>query len=123
MFKKMQFVISILFVVAMVLSACTQATQTTAPVTEAPAVTEPPATKAPVVEEPTTAPVVEEPTAVMPEVPPLSDIVLKVTPAGGSTTTYTYNFNPFSTTYLFPTINGIYEPMMIINHVKGEILP
>ena len=114
MFKKIQSIISILFVLVMVLSACTTATPTTAPETEAPVV-EAPETEAPVVEEPTAVP--------EPEVPTQSDIVLKVTPAGQSTTTFTYNFNPFSTTYMFPTLDGIYEPMMIINHVKGEIVP
>jgi peptide/nickel transport system substrate-binding protein len=122
MIKKIQSIVSLLFILVLVLSACAQATPTTAPATEAPAAA--PATAAPVVVEPTAAPVVVEPTAVpVPEVPTQSDIVLNVTPAGASTTTFTYNFNPFSTTYLFPTIAGIYEPMMVINHVKGEIVP
>jgi peptide/nickel transport system substrate-binding protein len=125
MFKKMQYISSILIVMVMVLSACTTATPTTAPVTEAPATaapaTEVPATEAPATEEPATAaPATEEPTA---SAPAQSDIIINVTPAGASTTTFTYNFNPFSTTFLFPTLNGIYEPMMVINHIKGIIVP
>jgi peptide/nickel transport system substrate-binding protein len=37
--------------------------------------------------------------------------------------TWIRNFNPFSGDFRFPTINGIYEPMMIYNTVKGEIVP
>jgi peptide/nickel transport system substrate-binding protein len=37
--------------------------------------------------------------------------------------TWIRNFNPFSGDFRFPTINGIYEPMMIYNVVKGELVP
>ncbi len=37
--------------------------------------------------------------------------------------TWIRNFNPFSGDFRFPTINGIYEPMMIYNTVKGELTP
>ena len=37
--------------------------------------------------------------------------------------TWIRNFNPFSGDFRFPTINGIYEPMMIYNVVKGELQP
>lgn len=113
MFKKLQFLFYATMILAMLLSACGPAATTTAP--EAPAA-EAPAAEEPVAEEPAA----EEPAA---EAPAQSDIILNVTPAGQATTTFTYNFNPFSTTYLFPTLAGIYEPMMVINHVKGEIVP
>lgn len=56
-------------------------------------------------------------------VPQQSDIILNVTPAGQSMTTFTYNFNPFTTTYLFPTWGGIYEPLMINNRIAGRLEP
>lgn len=56
-------------------------------------------------------------------VPPQSDIVLTVTPAGQGSTTFTYNFNPFTNSYLFPTFAGIYEPLMINNRMTGELVP
>ncbi len=37
--------------------------------------------------------------------------------------TWIRNFNPFSGDFRFPTINGIYEPLMIYNVVKGELVP
>ncbi|KAB8144096.1 ABC transporter substrate-binding protein [Chloroflexia bacterium SDU3-3] len=37
--------------------------------------------------------------------------------------TWTRNFNPFATDNRFPTINGIYEPSMVYNTVKGELTP
>lgn len=37
--------------------------------------------------------------------------------------TWVRNFNPFSGDFRFPTINGMYEPMMIYNTIKGEIVP
>src|SRR3712207_7988901 len=40
-----------------------------------------------------------------------------------SQSTWIRNFNPFSGDFRFPTINGIYEPLMIYNTVKGELVP
>lgn len=37
--------------------------------------------------------------------------------------TWIRNFNPFSGDFRFPTINGMYEPLMIYNTVKGELVP
>ncbi|HEX6291217.1 MAG TPA: ABC transporter substrate-binding protein [Herpetosiphonaceae bacterium] len=37
--------------------------------------------------------------------------------------TWVRNFNPFSNAFLFPTVHGIYEPLMIYNVVKGELTP
>jgi len=37
--------------------------------------------------------------------------------------TWIRNFNPLGSDNRFPTIHGIYEPMMIYNTVKGEIVP
>ena len=101
MFKKFQFLAISAVILAMLLSSCS----TPAATTEAPAAAEPTAASA------------------EPAKPVQSDVVLKVTPAGQSTTTFTYNFNPFATTYLFPTLNGIYEPLMINNRIKGELVP
>lgn len=37
--------------------------------------------------------------------------------------TWVRNFNPFSSAFLFPTVHGVYEPLMIYNVVKGELTP
>ena len=37
--------------------------------------------------------------------------------------TWIRNFNPFTGDFRFPTINGTFEPMMIYNTVKGEMVP
>ena len=37
--------------------------------------------------------------------------------------TWTRNFNPFVSDNRFPTANGVYEPSMIYNTIKGELLP
>ena len=37
--------------------------------------------------------------------------------------TWTRNFNPFVADNRFPTNNGIYEPSMIYNTIKGELVP
>ncbi|WP_316860964.1 ABC transporter substrate-binding protein [uncultured Cohaesibacter sp.] len=49
--------------------------------------------------------------------------VMVVSPSSQSQPTYLRNFNPFNATPLFPTTNGIYEPMMIDNKVTGETVP
>jgi peptide/nickel transport system substrate-binding protein len=41
----------------------------------------------------------------------------------GQTTTFTRNFNPFAANPLVPTLFGVYEPLMINNSAKGEIVP
>ncbi len=114
--KSLQTASSLLVIAATVLSACgAQPTATTAPEATQPAAatTAPEATAAP---EATQAP---EATAA----PTASDVVLKVTAAGAGQATWIRNFNPFSTNFLFPTQNGIYEPMMINNRIKGELVP
>lgn len=119
MLKKLQYLAFVMVIMAMLLASCAPA----APATEAPAA--PAATEAPAAPAATKAPAApaatEAPAA--PAAPEMSDIVLNVTPAGASSTTFTFNFNPFSTTYLFPTRNGIYEPMMINNRIAGELVP
>jgi peptide/nickel transport system substrate-binding protein len=37
--------------------------------------------------------------------------------------TWTRNFNPFTGDNRFPTRNGIYEPLMVYNTIKGELVP
>jgi peptide/nickel transport system substrate-binding protein len=42
----------------------------------------------------------------------------------GQAATYLRNFNPFrATPPLFPTIYGVYEPIMVYNSIKGEVTP
>ena len=33
------------------------------------------------------------------------------------------NFNPFANNPNWPTVNGIFEPMMVYNLLKGEMVP
>ncbi|WP_025745800.1 ABC transporter substrate-binding protein [Kallotenue papyrolyticum] len=37
--------------------------------------------------------------------------------------TWVRNFNPFVGDNRFPTVNGVYEPLMIYNTIKGELVP
>jgi peptide/nickel transport system substrate-binding protein len=42
----------------------------------------------------------------------------------GQAATYLRNFNPFrATPPLYPTLYGVYEPLMVNNSIKGEIVP
>ncbi|MCB9420047.1 MAG: ABC transporter substrate-binding protein [Ardenticatenaceae bacterium] len=107
--KRFQQLIVFLLVLVFALSAC-QTTDTPTEEPTAPEATAPAAEAAPAEE-------------AAPEAPAQSDIVLNVAPAGQATTTFTYNFNPFSTTYMFPTWSGIYEPLMINNRIAGELTP
>ncbi len=125
MFKKSQLIFGLLIIASMVLSACgAAATPTAVPPTAAPIVV-PTVPSAPAAGAPTAivAPTTGSPTEIVQptqETIPVSDKVLLVTPGGQSMTTFTRNFNPFSSQPLFPTINGIYEPLMIYNKITGE---
>jgi peptide/nickel transport system substrate-binding protein len=48
---------------------------------------------------------------------------LYVTVSDQLNATWVRNFNPFSPNALGPTLRGVYEPMMIFNFVKGELVP
>ena len=36
---------------------------------------------------------------------------------------FTVNFNPFANNPNWPTVKGIFEPMMVLNQLKGELVP
>lgn len=115
--SKLQLLLPLFVVLSLILSACDTG-PTAAPTPVAPAATatgEPAATEA-----------VAEPTA--------TTEAAATEPAGGDDagimtisvaqqSTWIRNFNPFSADFRFPTINGIYEPLMIYNTVKGELVP
>ena len=113
--RKLMFVFSLILVLSMVLAGCgTKATETTAP-------------EAPVVEEPAATAVVEEPTAEEPaaEEPaettcPTSDAVLN---GAAILNAFVVNFNPFANNPNWPTLKGIFEPMMVFNTLKSELVP
>ncbi len=117
MTKKLHFVVYAMMALALLGSSCTAApTATTAPQTTTPPAAEPTLPPAP--------PAATNPPATLaPSTGAQSDIVLNVTPAAATTTTFTYNFNPFTSTYLFPTVDGIYEPLMINNRIAGKLVP
>ena len=110
MFKKMQMLGVTVVIMALLMASCAQAT--TAP-TAAPTEAQQAATTAPAsTEAATTA-----------ATPTQSDDVITVTAASQSGTTFTPNFNPFSAGCLFPTVDGIFEPLMINNIMTGKIVP
>src|SRR5690349_21667814 len=51
---------------------------------------------------------------------PATTAVLQRTDIGQS---FVRNFNPFASRPLVPTLAGIYEPLMIYNMAKGELVP
>jgi peptide/nickel transport system substrate-binding protein len=111
MTKKVLLIGLILMVVVMLVAACGEDDTTTTSAT--------PSSTTPTSAPGTTASSAVSTTATT--VAAQSDIILNVTPAGQSATTFTYNFNPFTTTYLFPTWAGIYEPLMINNRLGGKL--
>jgi peptide/nickel transport system substrate-binding protein len=54
---------------------------------------------------------------------PATTNVVTIAAAGSQSTTFVRNFNPFTGQPLYPTTNGIYEPLMVFNTVKNEIVP
>jgi peptide/nickel transport system substrate-binding protein len=103
----------------MVLTACDSGTSATPTSVPAP----PTATTAAAVEQPTTAP--EATTATTGTGGTTSEPATKgiMTISVAQQATWIRNFNPFTGDFRFPTINGVFEPMMIYNTVKGEMVP
>jgi peptide/nickel transport system substrate-binding protein len=122
---------SLLMVMMLILAACgTAATPTAAPATAAPATevpassgnTEPtavPATAVPAVEA-TAVPAVEATADTSGSADEFKDYL---TASTEQQATWVRNFNPFVTDRRFPTLHGIYEPLMVYNTLKGEIVP
>ena len=118
MFKKSQFILGAVLALSLVLSACgPTATATQAPATQAPtSAAVIPATQAPATTQAPAAPAAAA-------TPTVSDKVMSILPGGQSLTTFTKNFNPFASQALYPTLNGIFEPLMIYNTMTGKIVP
>ncbi len=107
---KLQLFLPLLVIMSLMLSACggtTDATATTAPAA---------ATTAPAPAGDATAT-----TGAAAPIPAAGAGIMTISVAQQAT--WIRNFNPFSGDFRFPTINGIYEPMMIYNTVKGELTP
>ena len=108
--RKLIFVLQIVLIASLFLSACG------APAT-APAATEAPVAAPAATEAPAAAPAATEaPTAVV----PAKLVVLNLSTIMNALTS---NFNPFNNNPNIPTLNGIYEPMMIFNTMKAEMVP
>lgn len=105
MLKRMWY-LSILVIFAILLTSCGSSTATTE--------------EAATVEEEAAAEVPEEEAAESVAIEQ-SDAVISVAPASQSVTTFTRNFNPFTASPLFPTVYGIYEPLMINNKITGKL--
>jgi len=54
---------------------------------------------------------------------PATTNVANIAAAGSQSTTFVRNFNPFTGSPLYPTIFGIYEPLMVYNVIKAEAVP
>ncbi|MEO8288699.1 MAG: ABC transporter substrate-binding protein [Chloroflexota bacterium] len=117
--SRLQVLLPLLVVISLLLTACGESAATpTAVATTAPEVAAT-ATTAEVIPNPTdttTAPA----EATKPAASAGTGIM---TISVAQQATWVRNFNPFSGDFRFPTINGIYEPMMIYNTVKGEMVP
>lgn len=118
--SKLQLVLPMLVVGSMLLSACGAADSTATPVpaatatkAAAPAATATTATTGGATA--TSAPVADTP------VPAAAKGIMTISVQQQAT--WVRNFNPFSGDFRFPTVNGIYEPLMIYNTVKGELQP
>jgi peptide/nickel transport system substrate-binding protein len=123
--NKLYQIFALVLAVAILLSACSTPTAAptavpqTAP-TSAPAATKAPAaTSAPAA---TTAPAATSAPAAT-AAAPAGNANAVLTLAEQTMPTFTRNYNPFTTTALPGTLNVIHEPMMILNSVKGELVP
>lgn len=72
--------------------------------------------------EATAAPAAGEATAA-PAAEPAAGGAGLVTVSAQQQATWTRNFNPFVSDNRFPTANGVHEPSMIYNTIKGELVP
>ena len=109
--SKLQLVVPLLIVLSLVLVACDSgAAPTATPIAALPTATVATDTTSP------TATTAGEPTKAA-----TGNGVMTISVAQQAT--WVRNFNPFSGDFRFPTINGIYEPLMIYNTVKGDIVP
>ncbi len=108
--------------IAVVLAACAPATTapapTTAPATVAPA-TSVPATSAPATAVPaaTSAPATAVPAATTCAT---SNAILN---GAAILNAFVVNFNPFANNPNWPTLKGIFEPMMVYNLIKSDLVP
>lgn len=119
---------SLVMIVLLILAACgaetaptTAPVATTAPATEAPATGNTEPTAAPV--EATEAPAAEATTAPTAGATGAGDLEDYLTASTEQQATWVRNFNPFVPDRRFPTLYGIYEPLMVYNTLKGEMTP
>ncbi|MGA7729823.1 MAG: ABC transporter substrate-binding protein [Chloroflexia bacterium] len=110
--SKLQLVLPLLVAFSLILSACGDVAPTATPVTAAPTATTMTEAAATATTE----------TAAPTEPARAADAGI-MTISVAQQSTWIRNFNPFSGDFRFPTINGMYEPLMIYNTVKGEIVP
>ncbi len=104
---------------AVLLAGCTSATPTAAPATAPAEVASPTAASAPADATATTAPAAA--TEATTSSGPATEKVLNYASINNS---FTPNFNPFTgVNALVPTVKGIYEPLMIYNTLKAEMVP
>jgi peptide/nickel transport system substrate-binding protein len=110
--RRASLLLPLLVVLSLVLAACGPETATPTPVATA-------TTAAPAADQPTaTTGTTEEATKPAGEA---GEGILTVSVQQQAT--WIRNFNPFSGDFRFPTINGMFEPLMIYNTVKGELVP
>ncbi|MBV9789172.1 MAG: ABC transporter substrate-binding protein, partial [Chloroflexi bacterium] len=123
----LQLIFPLLVVLSLILAACGTPAATT-PSASAPASAEPSAAASPAASE-AASPAASE--AASPAASEAASPSGAAAPAGNGIMTvsvqqqptWVRNFNPFSNAFLFPTVHGVYEPLMIYNVVKGELTP
>lgn len=109
----------LLDMISLLIAACGSPATTSAPATTAPAQTEPTAASNTGGTEATKAP---EPATAAPSTGG-TDTQGVMTVSVEQQPTWVRNFNPLGGSSRFPTINGIYEPLMVYNTIKGELVP
>jgi peptide/nickel transport system substrate-binding protein len=111
--RRTSLLLTLLVVLPLVLAACGPETPTPTPIAATAT------TAAPAADQPTATAATDEPTS--PPATSAEDGIMTVSVQQQAT--WIRNFNPFSGDFRFPTINGMFEPLMIYNTVKGELVP
>ena len=116
MLKRTLSILTLIMVFATVLAACGSAPATTAPTVAAPA-----ATSAPAAQPAATAAPAVQATAAAPSAG--GDAKTLLTVSAEQQATWVRTFNPFLADRRYPAREGMYEPLMVYNTVKGELVP
>jgi peptide/nickel transport system substrate-binding protein len=116
--SKSRILLPLFVILSLVLTACDAQQSPATPTPIAPAATN---TTTQAADPTATTAQATDPTATTGQSAPAGNGIMTISVAQQST--WIRNFNPFSGDFRFPTFYGIYEPMMIYNTIKGELMP